>query len=150
MVKEGMYTIEEVDWNKWARTFIPQGISWKDYVIEFDVKGYAGGMDVMLRSHGTGDRVTLYTRNEGSYQYLCWWVHEGGQKRKECENRVEGPLPPNAHIRVEVKGDTYTVYVNGVKRTSFKDNTFSQGMVGLGLARNKDFRFDNFRVLKLE
>ncbi len=54
------------------------------------------------------------------------------------------------HLRVDAKGDTFTVYLNGESLTSFSDAAYKQGGIGL-IASNVDavgshMHFDNVKV----
>jgi len=56
---------------------------------------------------------------------------------------------------IEVQGNTYRLYVNGVLRSVFTDTTFSQGKPGVAYrdahgGTHKGYRFDNVRVTALD
>ena len=53
-----------------------------------------------------------------------------------------------------MQGSTYSLYINGLHRMTFEDNTFSAGMPGIyswgGSTGDNEARFDNFRVTPVE
>ncbi|MEM2249308.1 MAG: family 16 glycoside hydrolase [Candidatus Bathyarchaeia archaeon] len=51
-------------------------------------------------------------------------------------------------LRVEIKGNTFTCFINGVKLYSGTDNTYRSGKVGLR-ARRAIVQFDNFKVTSI-
>ncbi len=67
-----------------------------------------------------------------NYTGLYWHVvHNGSAGQCLNEVNVSGLEGSNARIKVVVKGDTYTAYVNGTMVTSLTDTTYQTGSAGL-------------------
>ena len=49
-------------------------------------------------------------------------------------------------LRVEVRGDLFSIFANGLKLLEVQDPTLGVGRVGLAAQMGVDDRFDNFRV----
>jgi len=81
------------------------------------------------------DYDTFFTFvGEGSYESFV--SHLDAALQENCEWKVlaeEEDVSSDVTIRVKVRGDLYTAYVNGQRWLSVTDATFQKGRVGLGL-----------------
>lgn len=120
-----------------------------DFSVDVDINALQDG-GIFLRSDfngGSESGVLLVTGGFlGTGTGLYWHVVQNGSY-SGILNSVGGLFVPgvsNAHIRVEVVGNTYSAYVNGsnVAATTLVDNTFASGRAGLYDFSNQTF--DNF------
>jgi hypothetical protein len=109
--------------------------SLKTFTLDVTVNDvYDGG--IWLRSQyngGAPNGVLLVVGGACSnYTGLYWHVVQNGNPG-QCldEMNVSGLEGSNAKIRVVVKGDTYTAYVNGAMVKSLTDTTYATGSAGL-------------------
>jgi hypothetical protein len=87
-----------------------------------------------------------------SSQLLCWDVVKGGNRIGRCIGGVEKILPDKVRVRIEVNGDRYEAYVDGIRESQIQDPTFDRGMPGLyvGDQSSPPVAFANFQVMALE
>jgi hypothetical protein len=163
LAERGRFTVQETG-DAWYKVYVKTSTSlqWKDYAVEVDIwdgdKTWQGG--IIVRAQDDRNHVMLEWGYFGLWPYregLGLYVWRDGIQHL-CEEVGPG-LTARARVRVEVVGNTYTVYVRQgeegelVKRLWCEDDTFTQGMPGLAL-QNKDWRggnvsFDNFKVISL-
>lgn len=90
--------------------------------------GNVNGVLLVLGGGGYGSGVRI-----GSAGHEIYWhvVHDG--VAGVAYDAVGDAFNPgdNATIRVDVEGDTFKAYINGVLATTLVDSTFSHGQVGL-------------------
>ena len=155
VTKDGKYKVKE-HWGA-GFTYVKIGLSWKNYAVEVDIHGaprYGGTFEpqysgVVVRAQDDLNKVFL--ANVGETTGLCWYVIKNGDTVKKCVNKVKPSLPEEAQVRVEVIGNRYEAFVNGIRRTvlELEDSTFERGMPGLFVSHNMGVTFDNFKVTSL-
>ena len=154
-----VYTIAEQGWQENTFTYVvtPGSRQWRDYAVGVDVfnaRGYTGQSNtgVVVRAQDDQNKVVLVVASDDS---LCWRIIKDGQW-SGCKGQVSpGFTDARYRLRVEVRGDTFIAYVNGIERTRWvdRDRQFTEGMPGLYLYylyyKHHAF-FDNFKVESLE
>lgn len=125
-----------------ARSVLPFVLS--DFIVEFDINDIGDG-GILLRGSSDGENgVLLITGGYGwgfnnmgpfSGNSLYWHQRVGGVSAPP-ENPVNNLFTPgvtDARLRVEVSGDTYSVFLSGNPNpiTTLTTNFFSSGRVGL-------------------
>jgi len=161
VVRKGRYQLRE--WRGKGRTYVSIGKSWRNYAVEVTIRGgnreepdfgYPGTVQrcgIIIRAQDDLNRVMLVSMGcdyPGCGGSLCWYVIKGRKAKRSCVNKVAG-LPRKALVRVEVFGNRYEAYVNGIKRTELEDDTFERGMPGLFVKENLGVTFDDFEVRNL-
>lgn len=120
--------------------------NWQDYTVDVDYsleKDTEAGVAVLVRAGGPSELGLAFILNNSGASWRIWqdgqWV-----KLATSDNReVQG------HVRVEVKGSTFTGSANGVSPLVLTDSSATRGMVGLAVwCRWSDECpvFDNFSV----
>jgi len=163
---------------KWA--FVNIGLAWQDYAVEVDVLGNRGwfaygyvngrwgphrkpqGLYVAVRVRDAQNLVAFEVMSDAlgegrgdPYEgWMCWRVMRNGSW-SDCFSIVKPSAPLNFRIRIEVKGNLFTAYINGAPVSSWRDieQVFSQGTTGLGIwhkFQGAEGAFDNFKVESLE
>jgi hypothetical protein len=127
-----------------------------DFAVEVDINDVGDG-GIWLRSDAAGQNgVVLITgglgwgAGGGGGTSLYWHVISGGFGSgilNEATNVFTNPGDEDAHLRVTVVGDLYSVFVNGsaIPATTLTNTDFASGRVGL-----YDFSsqtFDNFTLM---
>lgn len=129
--------------------YVLEGKEWTDYAIEVDLDPSGGSAAIIVRcSEDLQDYVLLI----GSYSWIRWWVFEAGTLIFQTEIVTPGFFEGVSHVRVEVDGNEYLAYVEGLLRSQFTYSGRTHGMPGLAGKSNfgHEPRFDNFRVTSLE
>jgi hypothetical protein len=139
-------------------------IGWRDYAVDVDVTsscqaGYP--ITVLVRSVDAGNGIQM--------QVTCcsvkWTLYEYGNSHTiaskegvgvELLGRCFGDCSSSwhtTHVRVEARGDFYSVYLDGVRMLDVQDGTFQYGKTGIGLSCPPGEgccpRFDDFQVSAL-
>jgi len=179
------FTVQEQDYgDRWEShlvttswALVNEGFAWQDYAVEVDVLNNTGwlhywwygdsgrkqqGLYVAVRARDPQNLVAFEIRSDAlgeghgdPYEgWMCWRVIRGGVW-SDCINTVKPSPPPNFRLRVEVKEDLFTAYINGAPVSSWRDrdNEFPQGTAGLGIwhkFKGAKGAFDNFKVISLE
>lgn len=127
-----------------------------DFTIEVDINDINDG-GIWLRSQDNKNGVLLVTGGEGGTasghggDALYWHVVKNGVDIAPSNNIVRNLFTPgisDPHLRVDVVGDVYSVFVDGnpFAATSITTNEFSSGRVALyGFSYSQSF--DNFVLL---
>ncbi len=145
----------------WFYTYMGVDKGWTDYVIEVDLVNVAEG-GVIFRSTNPGPGVDSFGGYIMAYDSAYAFV---GMDDNDCWKTLpdDGPDAPAAsalgyaneqHWKIEVKGNTYTMYVDNVPIPFVQvvDDTYTQGGIGL---RFKVFEgdesgyFTNIKVYEL-
>jgi hypothetical protein len=89
----------------------------------------------------SGDGQYSFTKSEGEWQTLIKWTKSKTIRRGLSTN----------HIRVTCQGDKFIFYVNGEKVAEHRDDSFTEGDIGLFAGRYEDegdvhVSFDNLKV----
>ncbi|OGF54953.1 MAG: hypothetical protein A2Z21_02850 [Candidatus Fraserbacteria bacterium RBG_16_55_9] len=147
-IEGGFYVVPQHWADAYTYVLTPDSTSWQDYAVEVNVinahRTYRAGIVVRAQDHL--NKIFLMWQNDS---WLCWIVVKNN-RGSDCMGQVGPGLTDTVHLRVEVVGDTYTAYVNGIKRTSIQDTTFRKGMPGLMVQNREWIAFDNFKVESLE
>lgn len=152
---DGTYAADETD-HQWAYTMMGD-LVWQDYAVEVDVAtGCVGGEHIalLLRSKDRSEGVQL----QANYTEMKWVLYHNGQSKEiavadkglpwDCSGVVPSRI---SHLRLEVKGNIYSAYLDGELVSRVQDDTFVAGRVGLGTTYSSDVvRFDNFVVAPLQ
>jgi len=165
---QGKYTLTDVSGSPVTGISVVGDSGWRDYAVEADVSGLDTGHDY----YGYGDRqssmaaILVRMQNNGSAvglmvdeRFLDWEILEGDSWTVVPGTRVDGYGEEGAHIKVEVRGNIFAAYVDSKVITSFSDDRFPSGKIGLwlqssGVLDASDWRavpkIDNFKVTKLD
>jgi hypothetical protein len=131
--------------SQWSAGIVTGEVSWTDYTIEADVK--------LLEDHGAGDfdLIARSVTNDDGYAFLVGdWVGEPSvyvQRMPDLNMKVTKTFDPLEldiwhHVKLEVEGSEFTFWINNENVIEYRDGTYQEGMVGLGVA-NYTVRFDN-------
>ncbi|MCS6887347.1 family 16 glycoside hydrolase [Chloroflexus sp.] len=126
-----------------------------DYVINLDVARITQGNGYGIFFRDSGDAKF----NGYSFQYdpgygqgafiIRKWVN--GNELSTPIARVNAPAGydwygADRQVRVEVRGDTFTAYIDGQPAVQIRDNSFTSGGIGLRSWDNTSACFDNLSV----
>jgi len=129
---------------------------WTDYAVDVDVSHKridSRFVRVLARAQNWGNYMAMEVGCCGTHLILV--VNGNDQKIASSETRgIDWSDIDNwktDHLRVEVRGSTYTLISNGMTLVTTQDSTFSSGKAGLAAwwRPDNDVRFDNFRVSPL-
>jgi uncharacterized protein YraI len=148
-VVDGWYTADPAD--TWSVTLAGDE-GWTDYALDVDVRFYDWNflVRVIVRASG-GAYLVLQTNCCGT----DWILVGDGQERKLAHSSAAGLSGGSGwrqnHLKVEVKGDIYIAYSDGIKLLQVQDTTLRNGRVGLATQYPFDTttRFGNFSVTAL-
>jgi hypothetical protein len=119
-----------------------------DFVVELDINNFSDG-GVWLRSTSPHNAVLLVTGgNGGSYNGMYWHIMDNGTDSSSINfGEFPGIQGTDAHVRIEVIGDTYSAYLNNATTplTTLVTDRFSSGRVAL-LNSNFGERFDSISI----
>ena len=131
-----------------------------DFAVDVDVLSWNDG-GVWLRSDFNGGAVNgvLFVTGglSGAYDGFYWHVWTDGVAGPMLEQTpVAGLQGTDRHLRIEVSGDTYRAFIDGVLVSTLVDPTYATGMVGLydlspvsGASTPRGEAFDNFKISSL-
>jgi hypothetical protein len=140
----GVYFAQQPSNSPTTYTSLPYMLT--DFRADVDINGLQDG-GLWLRSSitdGSRNGVLLVTGGDlGTGTGLYWHVVSNDSFSAPI-NRVDGLFTPgvsNAHIRVEVSGDTYSAFVNGspTPATTLTTSEFARGEFGLYDFSNQTF-----------
>ena len=127
-----------------------------DFIVEVDIRDIGDG-GIWLRSQDNQNGVVLITGGNGWWHNstnpqagrdLYWHVIVNGDPPgflSRAANVFE-PGVTDATIRIEVSGDTYTAYVDGVLKSTLVNSTYSNGKIALYDAWNPGQAYERFSV----
>lgn len=133
-----------------------------DFAVDVDVNDLDDG-GVWLRSNFNGgsiNGVLLVTGGSGGSNNGFYWhvVQNGSAGAILGSVNYAGAQGNDFHLRIEVIGNTYSLFVNGAATplTSITSSTYASGRVGLydfsptsGVSTSRGQTFDNFQVTDL-
>jgi len=128
-------------------TYLGIGTDWTDYIVEVDLEPSDRWAGLLLRCQEDLDSYVMFYGYHGSLRFR---TVADGDVTAYGEEKAPGFLEGVQHVRVVVSGSTYDVYVNGLHRLTYTDDTYSTGMPGLRSWPGPGARFDNFRVTSSE
>ncbi len=133
--------------------YVSGGQTWANYKVDVDVHSQWGGggwpeQGLIVRATDDLNKVILW----GSSHDKIWFSVIKNGKEIASGGTVEPAWPTDCHLTLEVRGDTYKLYVNGILRTKFIDSTHLVGTAGVATEQTAwcDLTFDNFRVTALK
>ena len=161
----GRYTMTDISGSPVSGVSVVGDTGWRDYALEADVSGlyfdFHGAYTddskaaILVRMQDDGRAVGLMVDK----RFLDWEILAGDSWTVVPGTRVDGYGEEGTHIKVEARGNVFAAYVDGKMITSFSDDRFPSGKVGLWLKSSKyldpsDWRavpkVDNFKVTKLD
>jgi len=159
----GKYTLTDISSSPVTGVSVVGDAEWHDYTVEADVSGLAHGSwegsgddgmaAILVRIQDDGRAVGLMVDKD----FLDWEILDGDSWTVVSNTRVGGYGESGAHIKVEAKGNVYAAHVDGKMITSFSDDRFPSGKVGLWLGPSGYTfqwlavpKIDNFKVTKLD
>lgn len=132
--------------------FTDAGLTVSDVTVEVDVEWRDGTQDnwmgVACRMQPNNDNYAFFISADGFYLVA---EYSGGAAQP-----LDGPNPSTAirtgaavnHLRVECRGDSLRLWVNGTLLSEQRDGTLTEGLVGLLVdsldGTPTEVRFDNF------
>ncbi|MEM4381899.1 MAG: zinc-ribbon domain-containing protein, partial [Candidatus Caldarchaeum sp.] len=131
--------------------YVKDGLSWTNYAVEVDIYRASRGSNypgIIVRAQDGMNYVVFYR----FYTRLCWDIVKGGNRIGRCMGGVDKILPEKVRVRVEVYGDRYEAYIDGIRESQIQDPTFDRGMPGLyvGDKDSPPVAFANFKVMALD
>ena len=157
VTQNGVYFSSNIDPNTYPTysvSSVTSLLSLTDFIVEVDLNNTAAG-GVYLRSSDINNGILLvYAGEGGTYNGLYWHILENGFTTPQA-NRGDYPglIGSNAHLKIEVIGDTYQAFLNEEINpiTTFVTNQYSSGRVALYQAENKfpsinQHSYDNFSI----
>lgn len=146
---DGKYTADPDE--DWLFTFVGDE-GWTDYAVDVDVWSRNSNYPVQIIVRAKSDS---YMAVELDNSQTLWILVDKGNARVIARSE-DGGLNDHTsewndnHVRVEVQGDMYTVYSDGIRLLQVYDSTLSVGRTGLGfLPPDRPPHFDNFQVTEL-
>jgi len=114
-----------------------------DFTVNVDINSLNDG-GIFLRSQDNLHGILLVTG--GMIDGLYWHIVNDSYYPRTGDLYIAGFKGSNSHITIDVKGNTYTAYVNNNKElsTTLVDNTYTSGKVAL--YSNSSQTFDNIVI----
>ena len=161
----GVYSAQNPSWVPSGRSLVT-GLSWSDFSVDVVVNNpttigdvgsihEAGGVFLRAGNDPTsalGVVGVLFVWAHAPTLEMYWHVLLPGQTccpsywGPAFDLVQYGPAPASFSLHIEVTGDTYRAYVNGILITSLTDTNFTSGEVGLYSSGPQAQSFDNFLV----
>ncbi len=131
---------------EWSRMLVGDP-SWRNYAVQVDANLARGGqgMRVLVRAQDSKNMMAFYVRRQ--YGESGWWIKRDGEWHLLQKEREVGI---DSTIRVEVREDLYSAYVDGQRWLSINDATFETGRVGLGLYCDSNSNCSSVEYFKVE
>jgi hypothetical protein len=151
--------ISEDHWDQTALIYLNTDGSqqWRDYAIELDMYNARSsdrhGFDavyqelgVVLRAKDEKNQILLRMLGDS----ICWFTVQNGAWNG-CIGAISPGIGETQHrLRIEARGDTFTLFVNGLKRTEFTvEKGFTEGMPGFWIKHHIDGSFANIKIESL-
>ena len=149
-VVDGQLTTSSGDYSNILSKANIGSTEWRNYAVDVNVTSsdeYTTAM-VVVRDSGTSRMVFQFS---GAW-YCQAVLVSGGVEEEVASSSASLRRDRTHHIRVEVKGDLYQVYLDGDRLFSYYDKTLVSGKVGLWMTcRNPNCNFfDNLRITPLD
>jgi len=118
---------------------------WRNYIVEIDVSNSESYSEahVLVRVQDAGNFVAFQVD-----AWDCeWWVRKNGEWEKVPNTKTRSDIGWNYdfhQVQVTVEGNKFEAYIDGLKVSSFVDEIFPSGKVGVYLFH--PVAIDNFRV----
>ncbi len=166
---QGKYTLTDISGSPVTGVSVVGDSGWRDYTVEADISGLdtqiGGFSGDYIHSKASRAAILVRIQDDGravglivDEYFLDWEILEGDSWTVVSGTRADGYGEEGTHIKVEVRGSVFAAYVDGKMITSFSDDRFPSGKVGLwlqssGFLNAGDWRavpkIDNFKVTKL-
>jgi hypothetical protein len=138
--------------NQWSYIFVGDS-SWQNYSIDVDFSGdLMYPIAIVARAQDMNNLVQFQLELDNSY----WIVRQKGERLELVKGDGtywHTPSNRRGHIRVEVRGNFFTAYLDNELWLSITDSTFQYGKVGLGTYCDNEYynctTFDNLAVREL-
>lgn len=141
--------------DQWSYSFVAKGKNWENYTVEADIRlpdCSESAIGLILRAQeNLNSMVVVY----GNNQAIFWGVLKGGKYIIKSKPISPGFFIGWQHVKVEVSGSIYKLFVKGLLRSTFNDSHFLKGMPGVAAYNPYVFEgfcpdcgpsFDNFVV----
>ena len=121
--------------------------SWDNYSVEFTTDLSYGWTKQNFNALGVlaTSIDSMYVFRWAEYDSGCFIIENGDWN--EVPQAEFTPKQGEKTFRVTIENGLFTVYLNGVKQTSFFDNRYSKGRITLKLFANN--AIDNFKVREI-
>jgi len=131
---------------EWSRMLLGEP-HWRDYAVEVqpNLERPGDGIRVMVRVQDANNMMVFFAQNRGQ---SGWWLWKDGEQYLLVKGDQLYRTSPK--IRVDVKDDLYTAYVDGQRWLSINDSTFETGRVGLGLYCDSGSNCNSVEYFKVE
>ena len=139
-VVDGHFTgVNDRDW----QTALVGDVNWNDYVIEATAysKDFVYPVRIIVRATDEGFLAFEYNSSQAK-----WIILREGKEQTIAEAKSRQDYNRSYLIKVTVKGDIFTGYLNGLQILQVQDTTFSHGRVGISYSSPYLVWFDDFRV----
>jgi len=128
--------------------------TWDNYTIEVDADLLTGqGYGIYFRVTNVGSSFNgyafQYDPGYGSGAFLMRRIDNGYERSPFAIAWFPGGYQIYniwRHIRIEINGDNFKAYVDGVLVVDANESTYSEGAIGLRMWGHSHVMFDNFRV----
>jgi hypothetical protein len=146
-ILNGKLTVTGLTEEKWSYIFVGDP-SWENYSVDVDYKfgKYSTYVGILVRSQGTYNFGLSYIAN----YYDTFWKIWQDSNWMELASKRKDNYDGYGHLRVEVKGNNFTGYVNGVPQMTISDSSTKSGYVGLGIDCNNVSGCSEFDNLVIE
>lgn len=157
-MQNGMYTISGIEDNMNYLALLGYK-KWSDFILTVDIKPghtgrYINEVVIFPRVNQAGDGIGFWIDSKyGSFSEAGWSIRQAGTWMAPLAvAKLDTVTGETAQIRIEVKGNIFTAYLNDVQILEILDNTFSSGLIGIGqwyehwFYQNDRAGFDNFCV----
>jgi len=151
----GHYNFYPQSWAEWkvGYSFVATGKNWQNYAVEADIYLPDRGMNypsvgIVLRAQEDLNNMVIVWCH---VLQIRWQVIENGEEVASSDIITPGVSVGWQHVRVEVAGTMYKLYVEGLLRTTFTDSGFITGMPGVAgndvkIVMAATAAVDNFKV----
>jgi len=130
--------------------------TWTDYVIDLQARlGKGDGFGVYFRAtepDAVNGYCFQYDPGYGKGAFLFRQVVNGRERSPSIVEWAPTDYDwhgPARHIRVQVVGNTYTAFVDGVQVAQLVDDSYTRGAVGLRAWDDSDVCFDDVAVTRI-
>lgn len=130
--------------NEWAITQVGDE-NWKNYIIDIKIEPDIDMRAVRVIFRANENGYIAFQMDFGDYKFI---ISKHGEEKviaiKNDRNRVYDYI--NNSIRIVVKDDIYTAYINGTQQLQVQDSTFLNGKIGLAFRTLYPVWFDELQI----
>jgi TolB-like protein len=162
----GKYIVTSIQ-NEVPYCTILQGKEWRNLIVKIDIHpGYTTDynsngwyrVNICPRMISAGERICFgVVGRKNSFSQAYWFVVKKGEN--EAQHIAKVPIETSSgqpvNIKIEVKGDIFTAYINDTQVNQIYDKSFTSGSVGLVQwyqvweGERKRIAFDNIEIKPL-